>query len=76
MRVFDPTGRQCGAPAGGAERPAFEGGLLTHWIGGDTKYARQLNASGAKWARVHRHFTPIGVDGPSFCDTIQYCFPP
>jgi hypothetical protein len=51
VQVFDPTGRLCGvltpAAEGKPEHLSFEGDLLTHWIG-DTKYARKLNATGAK----------------------------
>jgi enterochelin esterase family protein len=51
VQVFDPTGRLCGvltpAAPGKPEFLAFEGDRLTMWIG-DTKYARKLNATGAK----------------------------
>ncbi|MBA4062136.1 MAG: hypothetical protein C0501_00190 [Isosphaera sp.] len=51
VQVFDPTGRLCGvltpAAKGRPEHLAFEGDLLTHWVG-DTKYARRLNTAGAK----------------------------
>jgi hypothetical protein len=51
VQVFDPTGRLCGvltpAAPGKPEHLAFEGDLLTHWIG-ETKYARKLNTQGAK----------------------------
>jgi sugar lactone lactonase YvrE len=51
VQVFDPTGRLCGVLTPAAEgtptRLEFEGDRLTMWIG-DTKYARKLNATGAK----------------------------
>jgi enterochelin esterase family protein len=52
VQVFDPTGRLCGVLTMPSRENtptllAFEGDRLTMWIG-DTKYARKLNATGAK----------------------------